>query len=90
MCLYKLAPRTWPAATGLVLDENGVPVGAAQIKLEDAPATFIAPKSDGAGRFTLRNLPAGDYKLEVRKEGYFVIADRALTLLPGPTNSLSP
>jgi hypothetical protein len=70
--------------TGFVLDENGVPVAAVQIKLEDAAAQVYRTTSDGAGRFTLRNLPPGDYKLEVRKEGFFVISGRALTLQPGP------
>jgi hypothetical protein len=70
--------------TGFVLDENGVPVAAAQIKLEDAAAHVYRTASDGAGRFTLRNLPVGDYKLEVRKEGFFVISGRALTLQSGP------
>src|SRR5580704_1734418 len=70
--------------TGFVLDENGVPVAAVQIKLEDAAAHLYRTQSDGAGRFTLRNLPPGDYKLEVRKEGFFVISGRALTLQPGP------
>jgi Carboxypeptidase regulatory-like domain len=70
--------------TGFVLDENGVPVAAVQIKLEDAAAHVYRTASDGAGRFTLKDLPLGDYKLEVRKEGFFVISGRALTLQPGP------
>ncbi len=70
--------------TGLVLDENGVPVGAAQLKLEDSAGHIYRTETDGAGRFTLRNLSPGDYKLEVRKEGFFVIAGRALTLQAGP------
>ncbi|HZV89025.1 MAG TPA: carboxypeptidase regulatory-like domain-containing protein [Candidatus Binatus sp.] len=70
--------------TGLVLDENGVPVPAAQLKLEDNSARVYRTETDGAGRFTLKNLPAGDYKLEVRKEGFFVIANRAVALQPGP------
>src|SRR5882672_7769023 len=70
--------------TGLVLDENGVPVPAAQLKLEDASSRVYRTETDGAGRFTLRNFSAGDYKLEVRKGGFFVIANRAVTLQPGP------
>jgi hypothetical protein len=70
--------------TGLVLDENGVPVAAAQLKLEDNTARLYRTETDGAGRFTLRNLPAGDFKLEVRKQGFFVIANRAVALQPGP------
>jgi len=70
--------------SGLVLDENGVPVAAAQIKLEDSASKVYQTDTDEAGRFTLKNLPAGNYKLEVRKEGFFVIENRALTLLVGP------
>src|SRR5271163_880744 len=69
--------------TGLILDENRVPIPAAQLKLEDASAHLYRTESDTAGRFALKNLPAGDYKLEVRKEGFFVIANRAVTLQPG-------
>jgi len=71
------------ACTGLVLDENGIPVVAAQLKLEDSSAHVYRTETDGAGRFTLRNLPAGDFKLEVRKQGFFVIAARAITFQPG-------
>lgn len=70
--------------TGRVLDETGVPVVAAQLKLEDSAAHVYRTETDSAGRFTLRNLPASDYKLEVRKQGFFLIANRALTLQPGP------
>lgn len=70
--------------SGLVLDENAVPVPAAQLKLTDSASHTYRVESDGAGRFTLKNLPAGDYKLEVRKQGFFLIANRALTLQPGP------
>src|ERR1700730_6912502 len=69
---------------GLVLDENGVPVPAAQLKLEDASARIYRTETDGAGRFALKNLYPGDYKLEVRKQGFFLIAARAVTLQPGP------
>jgi len=72
------------ACNGLVLDENGVPVAAAQLELEDSAAHVYRTETDSAGRFTLRNLPASDYKLEVRKQGFFLIANRALTLQPGP------
>jgi Carboxypeptidase regulatory-like domain len=71
------------ACTGLVLDENGVPVAAAQLKLEDSAAHVYRTETDGAGRFTVRNLSTGDFKLEVRKQGFFLIAARAITLQPG-------
>jgi hypothetical protein len=88
-CLCVLASLPTRAAdtascTGLVLDENNVPVASAQIKLEDSTVHLYRTETDGAGRFSVKNLPAGDYKVEVRKEGYFVLAGRALPLQPGP------
>lgn len=69
--------------TALVLDENRVPVVAAQLKLEDSAGHIYRTETDGAGRFTLRNLAPGDYKVEIRKEGFFVVTGRALTLQAG-------
>src|SRR6266852_7965727 len=74
--------------TGVVLDENGVPVSAAQIKLEDTSGRAYRTETDGAGRFTIRDLPAGDYKAEVRKQGFFVLAGQAVSLHAG-NNELS-
>lgn len=87
-CLTILASLETHAADladcmGRVLDENGVPVPATQLKLEDTSAHVYRTETDGAGHFTLHNLSPGDYKLEVRKEGFFVISGRALTLQPG-------
>jgi hypothetical protein len=80
--------------SGVVLDENNVPVSAAQIKLEPAAGTGNAnaksdaysAQTDGAGRFSLRNLPAGDYRAEVRKAGFFVLTGKTITLHPGPND----
>src|SRR5216683_3001265 len=69
--------------TGVVLDENGVPVNAAQIKLEDTSGRAYRTETDGAGRFTIRDLPAGDYKVEVRKERFFLLSG-TLSLAAGP------
>jgi Carboxypeptidase regulatory-like domain/TonB dependent receptor len=69
--------------SGVVLDENNVPISAVQIKLEGASGKAYSAETDGAGRFTLRNLPAGYYQAEVRKEGFFVLSGKALDLHPG-------
>jgi 5-hydroxyisourate hydrolase-like protein (transthyretin family) len=76
------AAQARPAAladcVGVVLDENGVPIAAAKITLQSAngqnSSQSFRTETDGAGRFTLRNLPAGDYKVEARKEGFFILA----------------
>ena len=74
--------------TGKVFDENGVPIEAAQVKLEDTAGNVHRTETDGTGRFTFHNLPTGDYKAEVRKEGFFVLAGQAIALHSG-ANELS-
>ena len=69
--------------TGIVLDENKVPIGAAQIKLQDAGGHAYRTETDSAGRFTIRDLPTGDFKVEVRKEGYFLLSGGALSIAGG-------
>lgn len=69
--------------TGTVLDENGVPIVAAQVKLEDASGHTYRTETDGTGHFTFHNLSPGDYKAEVRKEGFFVLTGQALVLRAG-------
>jgi hypothetical protein len=69
--------------TGVVLDENGVPVAAAQVKLEDAAGHAYRSETDGTGHFMLHGLSPGEYKAEVRKEGFFILAGQALALHAG-------
>jgi hypothetical protein len=68
---------------GVILDENGTPLAAAQITLQSSEGRNFRTETDGAGRFALRNLPTGDYKVEARKEGFFVLAGEPLTLGAG-------
>jgi hypothetical protein len=69
--------------SGVVLDENNVPVAAVHITLQRVGGKAYATESDGAGRYALHNLPAGDYQAEVRREGYFVLSGKPLTLHSG-------
>src|SRR5216684_1048527 len=69
---------------GVVVDENGVPLGGVQLKLEHSSGKTYGAETDGAGRFTLRDLSAGDYKVEVRKQGFFLLSGEVLTLRAGP------
>src|SRR6266704_2773497 len=73
---------------GVVLDENGVPVGAAQVKFENSSGQVLRAETDSAGRFMLRRFPAGDYKVEVRKAGFFLLTGQSFTVRPG-TNELT-
>ena len=73
--------------SGIVLDENGVPVVAAQVKLEDSAGNAYRTETDLAGRFAIHTLLSGDYKVEVRKKGFFVLS--GLTVLRVGTNEVS-
>src|SRR5713226_397214 len=68
---------------GAVVDENSVPVGAAQVKFDISAGKVYRTETDGAGRFVLQNLPAGDYKVEVRKEGFFLLSGQSFSLHAG-------
>ncbi len=69
--------------TGIVVDEDGVPIAAAKITLQSSSGQSFRTETDGAGRFLLRNVPAGDYKVEARKEGFFVLTNESLNLRAG-------
>jgi len=65
---------------GRVIDENGLPVGGAQVKLELSGGQSFSAASDDAGYFSLPNLPPGEYKTRIEKLGYFVLADQKIEL----------
>ena len=67
----------------MVVDENAVPVAAAQVVLEQPGQPEVRAETDSAGRFAFRNLSPGKYRAEVRKEGFFLLSDQAVTLEPG-------
>ena len=73
---------------GVVVDENGVPVRSARVTLEDAAGHSYRTDTDAAGRFAFHNLTSGEYKAEVREEGFFLLTGQAVTLHPG-SNELS-
>ena len=82
-----VVPRTQAAdladCRGIVLDENGVPVVAAQVRLEDSAGHAYQAETDLAGRFAIHNLPTGDYRAEVRKKGFFVLSGQIVSLHEG-------
>src|SRR5215472_17535926 len=74
--------------TGVVVDENGVPVPSAKVTLKDAAGHSYRTESDAAGRFAFHNLSSGDYQAEARKEGFFLLTGQGVTLHAG-SNDLS-
>lgn len=68
---------------GAIVDENAVPVAAAEVTLTRLNEPAHRVETDNAGRFAFHNLVAGEYQAEVRKEGFFLLTGKALTLQPG-------
>ena len=86
-CSTLAATGVWAADPadfrGIVLDENGVPVASAQVRLEDSAAHSYQAETDLAGRFAIRDLSPGEYKAEVRKKGFFVLSGQTVSLHEG-------
>jgi hypothetical protein len=62
------APSGTPGTVrGKVVDEEGNPIQGARVRIE---GTALSTTTDENGEFTLENVPAGDYSLEVEKDGY--------------------
>src|SRR4030081_1945441 len=69
--------------SGVVVDENGVPIPAAKITLQSSGVQTFRAETNGAGRFFVLNLPVGDYQVEARREGFFVLSSKTITLHSG-------
>lgn len=82
-CAEQARPQDSADCRGIVLDENGVPVPAAQVRLEDSGGHSYRAETDLAGRFAIGNLASGDYKAEVHKKGFFVLSGQTVGLHAG-------
>jgi Carboxypeptidase regulatory-like domain/TonB dependent receptor len=75
-----IAADTRLAMKGRVIDEDGLPVGNAQVRLEQAGGQVFLAKTDDAGYFSLLNLSPGEYKVRIEKAGFFLLADQKVVL----------
>ena len=98
LCFCCWGARVGAAGTGLVLkvrvvDENGLPVGGAQVKLElvgaptkggQVPPASGGPSfsavTDDAGYVSFPKLSPGEYTVRIEKQGYFVLVDQKIQL----------
>jgi hypothetical protein len=65
---------------GRVVDENGLPVGGAQVKLEMAGGQTFLGTTDDAGAFTIENLAAGEYTAHITRPGFFILEGQKIEL----------
>jgi hypothetical protein len=73
------AARGTAGVNGVVVGPEGAPVPAAEVRVR---GTRAVARTDSAGTFRLRGLPAGTQQLEVRRVGY-VVAELPVELRSG-------
>jgi hypothetical protein len=76
-CLAADSPIT---LRGRVVDENGLPVGGAQVKLEMTGGQTFWGTTDDAGAFSVPNLAAGEYTAHIAKPGFFILEGQKFEL----------
>ncbi|HWF09817.1 MAG TPA: carboxypeptidase regulatory-like domain-containing protein [Bryobacteraceae bacterium] len=69
--------------TGKVVDENATPVREAVITISSPPLADIQATSDAAGLFQIQVPASGNYKVEARREGFFVLTEPAVMIDAG-------
>lgn len=82
LLLAPLAAAQRAALSGTVMAGAEVPVGGAEVRLVLGNNTIAQATTGPDGRFTLRDVPRGDYVLEVQAAGF--TAQRMAVRVPGP------
>jgi vitamin B12 transporter len=70
---------------GTVSDELGAKVVGAEVRLRSRAGSQVSTKTDPVGKFTFDNLPAGDYLIEVRANGFADSTSTEIRLEKGKT-----
>ncbi len=70
--------------SGVVEDETNQPVMSAQVTLHSATA-MQRTSTDDLGRFRFDSVPAGDYRLDFDKPGFFRLSDYPVTVTAEPS-----
>jgi Carboxypeptidase regulatory-like domain len=83
------APSGYGMVRGRIVDQNGKPIAAADVKVMHDPGTLIQQRqSDEDGEFAFDQVPAGDLQLVISEDG-FSMQTISCTLRPGE-NSFIP
>ena len=70
---------------GRVVDEDGLPVAAVQVKLEGLGKPKISALTDDAGYFSVPNLAPGEYSVRMEKVDFFILQGQSIQVAPGAT-----
>jgi hypothetical protein len=71
---------------GRVNDENGLPVGGAQVKLELPNGENLRTVTDDAGFFSFPSVPPGECTVRIEKQGFFVLANQKIQVSVNTTD----
>jgi hypothetical protein len=85
LALFLCAAGLWGQATsqieGVVRDESGAPVPAADVKATQTDTNIVRTTVTGAdGTYVLANLPIGPYRLEISKQGFSTYVQTGIVL----------
>ena len=69
--------------TGVVIDASGAVIPIARITLSASDQTILTRTTDAEGRYTLRGLPGGEYRLQVAAKGFALYQSPRLQVIPG-------
>src|SRR5260370_2042147 len=69
---------------GAVVDENSVPVAAAQVKFENNTGKVYRKETNGAARLILQNILAWTYTTQLPKTRPFLLTRQRTPLPPSP------
>jgi hypothetical protein len=72
---------------GRVFDSNGAPVSGATVTIQSNDLSFTrTTTSDGTGRFSVPNLPPGEYTVSIEGDGYQPYDDPAVPIRVGQSS----
>jgi len=91
-CLFPGSPialgQSSAAFQGAVLDAQGAAVTGAKVTVKNlATSLERSAESDATGNFLISSLPAGNYRVEIRKDGFRALVIASYTLSVGTTAS---
>lgn len=72
-----------PLLSGQVLDPSGAAVPAATVSLAGPTGATLVVQTDAQGNYAFRNLPAGNYTLEIHLKGFRDFVRSGITISPG-------
>src|SRR5688572_4583612 len=73
---------------GVVTDDNGAKVAAAQVVLNFTPGVQLATQTDESGSFEYKGLRPGPYLIEVKADGFSVFTSESIQLERGESKNV--